>query len=84
VFYYSDKNNIKNVAAGAASSLRLPQFWFDALNSWFSIAESQFRLCGVQNSMYKYCQLLAALPREAFRMVAHILERDNGDDEEDL
>jgi hypothetical protein len=57
-------------AAAAASGLRLPQFWTDVPNSWFSMAEAQLRLRGVINNADKYCHLLAALPREAFRMVA--------------
>jgi hypothetical protein len=73
-------------AAAAASGLRLPQFWTDAPNSWFSMAEAQFHLRGVVNNADKYCHLLAALPREAFRMVAHIVERDQEAEaaEEDL
>ena len=63
-------------AAAAASGLRLPQFWTDAPNSWFSMAEAQFRLRGVNSNADKYCHLLAALPREAFRMVAHLVEQE--------
>jgi hypothetical protein len=62
--------------AAVASGLRLPQFWTDAPNSWFSMAEAQFRLRGVVNNADKYCHLLAALLHEAFPMVAHIVERD--------
>jgi hypothetical protein len=51
------------------------------------MAEAQFRLRGITADLddkCQYCLLLAVLPREAFRMVAHLVERgDDAEDEED-
>jgi hypothetical protein len=60
--------------AAAAASCRLLTFWTDSTNGWFAMSEAQFRLRGL---------LLAALPREALQMVAHLVEREDEDEEED-
>jgi hypothetical protein len=60
----------------AASNLRLPPFWSDAQHSVFTMAEAQFRLRNVVDANDKYLSVVAALPREAFCMVAHIVERE--------
>jgi hypothetical protein len=60
----------------AAANLRLPPFWSDAPRSWFTMAEAQFRLRNMVDDNNKYLSVVAALPCEAFHMVAHIVERE--------
>jgi hypothetical protein len=70
------EQNLNAADRNAAANLRLPAFWSDAPRSWFTMAEAQFRLRNVVDDNDKYLSVVAALPREAFRMVAHIVERE--------
>jgi hypothetical protein len=65
----------------AAANLRLPPFWSDTPRSWFTMAEAQFRLRNVVDDNDKYLSVVTALPREAFHMVAHIVEREEQQDD---
>jgi hypothetical protein len=65
----------------APANLRLPSFWCDAPRSWFTMAEAQFRLRNINGDNDKYLCLIAALPRDAFRMVAHIVEQEDQADD---
>jgi hypothetical protein len=67
----------------APANLRLPAFWCDSPRSWFTMAEAQFRLRNITGDNDKYLCLIAALPRDAFRMVAHIVEQEDQADQAD-
>jgi hypothetical protein len=71
------ENNDAVNAAAAPAHLRLPSFWCGAPRSWFTMAEAQFRLRNITEDNDKYLCLIAALPCEAFRLVAHLVERDD-------
>ena len=73
----AENNDAVNAAAAAPHHLRLPSFWCDAPRSWFTMAEAQFRLRNITEDNEMYLCLIAALPREAFRLVAHLVERDD-------
>jgi hypothetical protein len=63
------------------ANLHLPPFWCDAPRSWFTMAEAQFHLRNITRDKDKYLCWIAALPGDAFRMVAHIVEqKDQADD----
>jgi hypothetical protein len=71
------ENNDAVNAAAAPHHLRLPSFWCDAPRSWFTMAEAQFRLHNITEDNNRYLCLIAALPRKAFCLVAHLVERDD-------
>lgn len=56
------------------SSLRLPAFWPDTPASWFSYAESKFRLQRITAELDKFDHLVGALSRESIRTVLHLVE----------
>lgn len=71
--------------AGAAAharlpSLNLPEFWADCPTSWFAMAEAQFHLLDITANRDKHCFVLRALPRDAYRLVSHIINQQPGDD----
>jgi hypothetical protein len=69
---------VANAAPAAATTrLHLTPFWTDALHGWFPMAEEQFHLHNVTADYDKYCLLVASLNREAFKMVGHLLPRDD-------
>jgi hypothetical protein len=53
----------------AAAMLCLPSFWCDAPRSWFTMAEGQFCLRNITDS-------LVALPRNTFCMIVDIMEQE--------
>ena len=68
------------VAAGTRtgfshSKLRLPEFWSHAPAMWFARAETSFRLHGIEDEYVRYAHVSDALPYEAMRLVADIIER---------
>jgi hypothetical protein len=71
------ENNDTVNAAAAPHHLRLPSFWCNAPHSWFTMAEAQFRLRNITEDNDRYLCLIAALPREAFHLVAYLVERDD-------
>jgi hypothetical protein len=77
------ENNMPHVlvdnaaSAVAATRLHLMPFWTDAPHGWFQMAEAQFHLHIVTADYDKYCLLVASLNREAFKMVGHLLPRDD-------
>jgi hypothetical protein len=54
--------------------LRLPTFWVDKPASWFIMAESWFRLHGINREQNRYDYLVAALSKEAVSLVLDIVE----------
>ena len=54
--------------------LRLPAFWVDKPASWFVLAESRFRLHGVNREQSKYDHLVSALTKEAVSLVLDVVE----------
>jgi hypothetical protein len=58
------------------ANLRLSEFWRDAPQAWFRATEAQFRLRNITDDEIKYSLLLTALPRDAFRVVAHLFVDD--------
>jgi hypothetical protein len=57
------------------SSMRLPAFWCDKPASWFVLAESCFRLHGVEGEQQRFDLLLSSLSKEALTSVMDIVER---------
>jgi hypothetical protein len=55
-------------------SLRLPAFWVDKPVSWFVLAESRFRLHGINREQTRYDYLVSALTKEAVSLVLDIIE----------
>jgi uncharacterized membrane protein YgcG len=55
-------------------SLRLPPFWVDKPVSWFVLAESRFRLHGIQREQTRYDYLVSALTKEAVSLVLYVVE----------
>jgi hypothetical protein len=64
-----DLINFKEVRPGGLHSLRLPSFWVDKPVCWFVLAESRFRLHGIQREQTKYDYLVSALTKEAVSLV---------------
>jgi hypothetical protein len=64
------------VPASGHANLRLAEFWRDAPQAWFRATEAQFRLRNIVDDDIKYSLLLTALPRDAFRIVAHLVVDD--------
>jgi hypothetical protein len=56
------------------NSLRLPPFWVDKPVSWFVLAESCFRLHGINREQTKYDYLVSALSKEAVSLVLDVVE----------
>jgi hypothetical protein len=75
------ENNVPNAPVGnaavATTRLHLTPFWTDAPQGLFQMAEAQFHLHNVNADYDKYCLLVASLNREAFKMVGHLLPRDD-------
>lgn len=57
-------------------NLHLPEFWPENPVGWFRMAEAQFRLRNVTAGTDKYCFVLGALSRDAYRQVADVVDRD--------
>jgi hypothetical protein len=55
-------------------SLRLPSFWVDKPVSWFVLAESRFRLHGINREQTRYDYLFSALTKEAVSLVLDVVE----------
>jgi hypothetical protein len=64
------------VPVSGHANLRLAEFWRDAPHAWFRATEAQFRLHNIMDDDIKYSLLLTALPRDAFRVVAHLVVDD--------
>jgi hypothetical protein len=64
------------VPVSGHANLRLTEFWRDAPHAWFRATEAQFRLRNIVDDDIKYSLLLTALPRDAFRVVAHLVVDD--------
>jgi hypothetical protein len=50
-------------------SLKLPAFWVDKPVSWFVLAESRFRLHGINRVQTRYDYLVLALTKEVISLV---------------
>jgi hypothetical protein len=61
-------------AATVAAAVKLPPFWPQAPALWFSQAECQFVVRGVDDQFQRYCLVVSALPHESLRLVADIVE----------
>jgi hypothetical protein len=59
---------------GMASAVKLPPFWPHAPALWFSQAECQFIVRGVEDEFHRYCLVVSVLPHESLRLVADIVE----------
>jgi hypothetical protein len=73
------ENNLQQqhiVPVGGHANLCLSEFWCDAPHAWFRATEAQFRLRNITDDEIKYSLLLTALPRDAFRVMAHLVEDD--------
>jgi hypothetical protein len=57
-------------------SLKLPAFWVDKRVSWFVLAESCFRLHGINRDreQTRYDYLVSALTKEAVSLVLDVVE----------
>ncbi len=55
-------------------SLCLPAFWVDKPVSWFVLAESRFRLHGINREQTRYNYLVSALTKEAVSLVLNVVE----------
>lgn len=58
----------------AAHQLKLPTFWNDSPESWFIVAEAQFRACNITTENRRYTHLLASLPSDAIQQVRDIIQ----------
>jgi hypothetical protein len=56
-------------------NMRLPTFWVDKPSAWFVLAESRFRLHGVEGEQQRFDILLSALSKEALSSVLDVIER---------
>jgi len=55
------------------SSLKLQAFWADAPLAWFASAEAQFQLRGVTSQSERFCHVAAALDKDSFKKVVHLV-----------
>jgi hypothetical protein len=55
-------------------TLRLPSFWVNKPVSWFVLAESRFRLHGINREQTRYDYLVSALTKEAVSLVLDLVE----------
>lgn len=62
------------------ASVRLPPFWPHAPAAWFIQAEAVFRIKNINDSMDRYCHVLAGLPHDSLRLVLDIAESPPTDD----
>ena len=60
---------------GQFYNMRLPPFWLDKPASWFVLAESRFRLHGVEAEKQRFDLLLSSLTKEALSAVMDVVER---------
>ena len=65
--------------AAMTSNIKLPEYWPDAPSLWFSRAECNFLLKNVTDQREKFCSVVTALPREALRLVADLVEAPPAD-----
>ena len=55
--------------------MKLPNFWLDKPASWFVLAESRFRLHGVEGEQQRFDLLLSSLTKESLSTVMDVVER---------
>ncbi len=70
-------------AAGHQQQIKLPPFWPEGPVSWFRLAEGQFTLRNVADSITRYYHVLAALSADSVRLFRHVLHRETGPDSYD-
>lgn len=56
-------------------SLKLPQFWPNAVTTWFLQVESQFSINRITNEVTKYNYLVSSLPQDVAESVADVLQK---------
>jgi hypothetical protein len=54
--------------------VKLGPFWPHAPGLWFSQAECQFTVAGLEDQFQRYCRVVSVLPHESLRLVADIVE----------
>ncbi len=56
--------------------VKLPAFWIEDPVSWFWLAEGQFTLWNVEDSVACYCHVLSSLSQDAVCLVRHMLHEE--------
>ena len=64
-------------ASFAAGNVKLPQFWEDDAELWFSTAETTFTIKGIRSETLKLECLLASLDRHHVRHISHVISAEN-------
>ena len=62
-----------NSSARGAASVKLPQFWAESPDSWFGVAEAQFHLRGVTDSLDKFYAVVSCLPLTVARKAKRLI-----------
>jgi len=60
--------------AAMTGNCKLPEYWPDAPSLWFSQAECNFLLKNITDQREKFCMVVTALPRDAMRLEADLVE----------
>jgi hypothetical protein len=68
-------------AANASREVKLPPFWPARPAAWFSLAESRFRLRGVDDTQSRFDHLLSSLPDDIIASVLDVVETAQEDDD---
>ncbi len=66
-------NEAENGDARAFRAVRLPAFWAESPDTWFSVVEAQFEAEGLTNSRRKFFCVVATLPLSVARNARHII-----------
>jgi hypothetical protein len=61
--------------------VKLPTFWPSRAAAWFQLAESRFRLKGIDDTQAKYDHLLSSLGDDVITDVLDVIERAGRDDD---
>ncbi len=59
--------------ARAFRAVKLPPFWAESPDTWFSVVEAQFEAEGLGNSRRKFFCVVASLPLLVARNARHII-----------
>lgn len=57
-----------------AFQLKLPPFWENSPESWFIVAEAQFRACSITTEHRRYTHLLASLTPDIIQQVSDLVQ----------